>query len=161
AAMAIPASAMPRRSAATSPKDTSPPTARKRTTARDAVLPAPRSRLLQQAILLAEAIARERVEIGAGDADHPRLLRMRGRMDYPRAIGFGLARPEAIPAHRLQNRVLFAVRIGATPFHHVGIFPRISVDRPRRPVAVRLAGLVSFLHMREHMETGFGIAVED
>src|SRR5262249_20492804 len=131
AAMAIRASVMLRRSAATSPKDTSPSTARKRTTARDAVLPAPRSRLLQQPILLAEAIARERVEIGAGDADHPRRLRMRGRMDHPRAIGFGLACSEAISAHRLQNRVLLIVRIGAAPFDHVGVFPRISVDRPR------------------------------
>jgi len=30
-----------------------------------------------------------------------------------------------------------------------------------RGVAVRLAGLVSFLHVREHMEIGLGIAVED
>src|SRR6266568_1888383 len=105
------------------------------------------SRLLQHAVLLAEVIAREHVEIGAGDADHPGLVRMRGRMDHPGAIGFGLSRPEAIPAHRLQNRMRLALRVGTAPLGHLGILPRVAVDRPRRAMAVRLADLFSFLHV--------------
>src|SRR2546429_5539919 len=89
------------------------------------------SRLLQHAVLLAEMIAWEHVEIGAGDADHPGLFRMRGRMNHPGAVGFGLPRPEAIPAHRLENRMRLALGVGTAPFGHLGIFPRVAVDRPR------------------------------
>ena len=39
-----------------------------------------------------EVIARQLVEIGAGDADHPGLLRMRGRMDHAGAVGAGSGR---------------------------------------------------------------------
>src|SRR6266487_1037893 len=89
------------------------------------------SRLLQHAVLLAEVIAREHVEIGAGDADHPRLLRMGSRMDHAGAVGFGLARPQAIPAHRLEDGMRLALRVGAAPFGHLGRFPLIAVDCPR------------------------------
>ena len=44
-------------------------------------------------VLLPEVIARQHVEVGAGDADHPGLLRMRRRMDHARAIGLGLTGP--------------------------------------------------------------------
>src|SRR5437762_4420813 len=87
----------------------------------------------EQAIVLAEMIAREHVEIGTGDADHPRLLAVRGRMDHAGAIGFRLARPEPILAHRLEDSVLLAFRIGAAPFGHFGIFPRIAVNCPCEP----------------------------
>src|SRR5262245_24023820 len=86
---------------------------------------------------------------------------MRGRMDHPGTIGFGLPRPEAIPAHRLENRMRRALGVGTAPFGHLGILPRVAVDRPRRAMAVRLAGLVSFLHVREHVEVGVGIVVQD
>src|SRR5262245_12932320 len=103
------------------------------------------SRLLQHAVLPAEVITRKHVEIGAGDADHPGLLRMRGRMDHPGAISFGLPRAEAISAHRFENRMRLAFGVGAAPFGHLGKFPRVAVDRPRRAMAVRLADLFSFL----------------
>src|SRR5919201_6417416 len=83
------------------------------------------SRLLQHAVLLAEVIAREHVEIGAGDADYPRPLRMGSRMDHTRAICFGLPRPQAISAHRLEHGMRFALGVDAAPFGHFGMFPRI------------------------------------
>src|SRR5262249_20774055 len=89
------------------------------------------SRLLQHAVLFAEVVTREHVEIGPGDADHPGLVRMRGRMDHPGAIGFGLSRPKAISAHRLENRMRLAFGVGAAPFGHLGKFPRVAVDSPR------------------------------
>src|SRR3954469_15957585 len=89
-----------------------------------------RSRLLQNAILLPEAIARQHIEIGAGDADHPGLLRMRSRMDHAGSVGFGLAGFQAISAHLLEYGVVLALRVDATPLGHFGMLPCVAVDRP-------------------------------
>src|SRR5260370_8432700 len=90
-------------------------------------------------------IAREHVEIGAGDADHPSLLRVRGRMDHAGAIGLGLPRSEPIAAHRLENRVRLALGVRATPFRHFRVFPCLPTDCPRSPLALPLSGFVPFL----------------
>src|SRR5712691_5026423 len=86
-----------------------------------------RSSLRRHPVVLAEMIARQHVEIGAGDADHPGLFRMRGRMDHARAIGLGLPRAETIHALRFEDDMLLAFGIGAAPLRHLGIFPRVTV----------------------------------
>src|SRR5262245_64221460 len=95
------------------------------------------SRLLQHAVLPAEVVTREHVEIGAGDADHPGLVRMRGRMDHPGAIVFRLPRAEAILALRLASRMRLAFGVGTGPFGPLVVFLRGDVVRPRRHMAVR------------------------
>jgi hypothetical protein len=55
----------------------------------------PRSHRLKDFVGLdAEVVARDGGQVGAGDADHPGLLRVRGGADEARRVGSRLARAE-------------------------------------------------------------------
>src|SRR6516165_1394071 len=118
------------------------------------------SRPLQNLVLLAELVARHAVEIGAGDADHPGGLRVRGRVHDAGPIGARLPGGEAVFARCHELEMVIALRIDAAPFGHVGLRARIAVDRPRIAVAVRLAGLAAGLDMRQHVEVELCVVIE-
>src|SRR5215510_4114760 len=109
------------------------------------------SSLCPDAVASAEVEARDGVEVGAGDADDPRLLRVRGRVDDARPVGTRLARTDAIARGGLEHRAVLALGIDSAPFGHLGDGAGIAVDRPRGAVAVRLAGLAALLHVGEHV----------
>jgi len=58
-------------------------------------------------------VARDGVEIGAGDADRPGLLRVRGGVDEAGRIGLGLARAERVLPGLFQDGSVFATTSAA------------------------------------------------
>ena len=106
-----------------------------------------------------EAHALDVVEIGAGNADEARAIRIIDRVDLAILIDAGVAGLEAIPLCLFQLGV-FSVAAGALPFDHVGVFRRLAVDRPRVAVVVRrrLARLV--VDVREDLEAEILVFVE-
>src|SRR6188472_1962367 len=66
-----------------------------------------------------KAEARDGIEIGAGDADHPGLLGMPRGVQHARPVGAGVAGAEAVMRHRLEHGVLLTLRIDPPPFGHL------------------------------------------
>src|SRR5207253_9963013 len=106
-----------------------------------------------------EAHAFDLVEVGAGDADEARAIRIIDRVDRAILIDAGVAGGQAISLDLLQLRAFTAI-VGAFPFDHVGMAGRLAVDRPGLPMVVRrrLARLV--IDVREDLETHLLVLVQ-
>src|ERR1041385_2321677 len=118
-----------------------------------------RRHLVHLAGLQVEAHAMDLVEVGAGDANETRAVRIVDRMDRAVLVDAGLPGIEAVALRLLQLGVLL-VAAGLLPLDHVGVFRRLPVDRPRLTVIVRrrLARLV--VDVREHLEAEVLVLVE-
>src|SRR4051794_26981392 len=89
-----------------------------------------RSGRFPHAVAGAEMIARDGVEVGAGDADNPGLVGMRGRMDDARSASAGLAGADAVALGRFEHGAILGLRIDAPPLGHFRDGAGIAVDRP-------------------------------
>src|SRR5262249_56046869 len=83
----------------------------------------PGSNRRPDAVAVAEVEARDGVEVGAGDADDPRVLRVRGRVDDARPVGTRFARTDAIALGGLEHRAGLALGLDAAPFGPLGERP--------------------------------------
>src|SRR5512145_1458695 len=108
-----------------------------------------------------ERVPVDPVEVGAGDSDEPRLLRVVDRVDRARRVDADLPGVEAVLAGHLELGVRrVGAVVDATELGHVGVPGRLAVDRPRLAVVVRRRDARLLVDVGEHLEAEVGVLVQ-